>query len=274
MNEINAAGFRRNGYVVVPNLFSMDERSDCLQEIAAVFNAMAERFNLAPTRSPDMAALSPLLTSLFAENMAAYLAAAKLAQHTVALHRMGCGKSLMLALQGLGLGQPVLSTRPVLFLMADALKVPGGYHKTPPHQDWRSIQGSLDSVVVWTPFSPAGPNNYPLEILPGSHRLGLLPSLEDAFGHRVAEDLSNMPFLALDVAPGDAVIMSQLLVHRTGERGGSGVRAAASFRFNNITEPSFIARNYPNPYIYKADMRLLDESAATPESVAKVFGES
>jgi ectoine hydroxylase-related dioxygenase (phytanoyl-CoA dioxygenase family) len=214
------------------------------------------------------------MTALFRADMAAYLAAAKLAQHAVALHRLGTDPALRAALRDLGLELPVISTRPVMFLMADALKVPGGYHKTPPHQDWRSIQGSLDSVVVWVPFTEVGPGHYPLEVAPGSHRRGLLPSAEDAFGHRLADGIVDpAEFRPLSVERGDAVVFSTLLVHRTGEAGGPEARFAASFRFNNALEPSFVARNYPNPYVYRPDMTLIEPVAATPEAAARVFGD-
>jgi hypothetical protein len=58
-----------------------------------------------------------------------------------------------------GLAVPALSTRPVFHYMADQLKIEGGYHKTPIHQDWRSVQ-----------------------VICGSHRRGLLPNVDDAFG--------------------------------------------------------------------------------------------
>jgi hypothetical protein len=32
---------------------------------------------------------------------------------------------------------------------------------------------------------------------------------------------------------------------------------ALSYRFNNAAEPSYIERNYPIPYTYRADMHLL-----------------
>jgi hypothetical protein len=67
------------------------------------------------------------------------------------------------------------------------------------------------------------------------------------------------------------VVFSSLLVHRTGEVGGQEARFAASFRFNNVLEPSFVQRRYPNPYIYRPDMTLLEPVTATPDNVAAVF---
>jgi phytanoyl-CoA hydroxylase len=203
----------------------------------------------------------------------AYLAAARLAQHMVSLHRLGCDAALIEPVRALGLTAPVISTRPVIFFMADGLKIPGGYHKTPPHQDWRSIQGSLDGVVLWVPFSAVDKSNYPLEVLPGSHRLGLLPSIDDVFSNRIEKTaLPAWDFEALEVERGDIVLFSTFLVHRTGEAGGDVARFAASFRFNNAAEPTFVERGYPNPYIYRPDMTLLTPNFPEPRDLERVFG--
>lgn len=271
MSCVNSQRFREDGYAVARGLFAAEAIAEVVGEITVAFNAIAAARGV-PAAQPNMASLSRTMIALFQADMSAYLAAAKLVQHGVALHRMGCDENLMSALRAIGLTLPVISTRPVMFLVSDALKVPGGYHKTPPHQDFRSIQGSLDGVVVWAPFAPVRAGAYALEVLPGSHKRGLLPSTEDVFGHRVEEDLSGEEFIPLDVELGDAVIFSTLLVHRTGETGDDQVRAAASFRYNNVLEPSFVERAYPNPYIYAPNLKLLHEDAATPEAVKRVYG--
>ena len=272
MIPLDVEGYRRDGYLVLKGQVPITAIEACLDEIRTIFNQMALRCDVAPAAASDMASLSRTMAALFRRDMQAYLAAARLAQHMVSLHRLGCDDALIGPLRALGLDTPVISTRPVIFFMADALKVPGGYHKTPPHQDWRSIQGSLDGVVAWIPFSSADRFNYPLEVLPGSHRLGLLPSIEDAFGHRVDEAaLPGEAFTTLEVERGDMVMFSSFLVHRTGEAGGEVARCAASFRFNNVTEPTFAERGYPNPYIYRPDMTLLTPGFPDERQLGRVF---
>lgn len=264
--------YRREGYVILRDVIPGTALDACLAEFRAIFEAAAAIHGVKPAQGSTPGDLSRVMEALFRADMTAYLAAAKLVQHAVALHRMGCDPALIEAVRGLGLALPAISTRPVMFMMSDALAVPGGYHKTPPHQDWRSIQGSLDSVVAWAPFTAVGPGRFPLEVLAGSHLMGLLPSQEDVFGHRVADGvLGDATFIPLSVERGDVVVFSSLLVHRTGEDGGPEARFAASFRFNNALEPSFVERGYPNPYIYRPDMTLLTPVAATPENVAAIF---
>jgi len=206
--------------------------------------------------------------------MPSYLAAAKLTQYLPALHRLGVSEPLLAVLSNLGLAYPVISTRPVVHIISEALKVPGGYHRTPPHQDWRSVQGSLDAVVAWMPLVSAAADNAPLEVIPGSHRNGLLPSEPHAFGNRVrAAAIEGQAFQAIEAEPGDLVIFSMFLVHRTGAAQGDGVRWAVSFRYNNLDEPSFAARDYPNPYIYKPSDDLLVDGFPECADLVPIFGE-
>jgi ectoine hydroxylase-related dioxygenase (phytanoyl-CoA dioxygenase family) len=156
--------------------------------------------------------------------------------------------------------------------MADQLKIEGGYHKTPIHQDWRSVQGSLDGLSIWLPLFDVGINDYPLEVISGSHRRGLLPSVDDAFGHRVADgEVDEADFSPMFLRRGDAVFFSGFLIHRTGAQGGNNVRIALSYRYNNAAEPSFVARNYPSPYVYRPDMRLLQDDFPTVDDVRRFF---
>ena len=131
---------------------------------------------------------------------------------------------------------------PTLNVMANDLKIPDGYWKALPHQDWASTQGSLNTMVVWVPITNAPIGNFPLEVIPGSHRRGLLDGEE--IGNVREVECDEKEFEALDVEFGDVVIMSGFMVHRTGD-GGNGLRVAVSQRYENVVEPTFIARGYP-----------------------------
>jgi len=270
MPELRDA-FAADGFAIARGLIAPAALDEVRADLERIFAQQVARTGASPAAGDD--ALTGLATALFQADRAAYLAAAKLAQHAASLHRLSLGDPILDALRDLGLALPTVCTRPVLHIMADALRIEGGYHKTPPHQDWRSTQGSLDSVIVWLPFADVRRDGYPLEVIPGSHRRGLLPSVDDPFGHRVAEGVvADEEFRPLEVDKGDAVLLSTFTVHRTGARGGERVRLAGSFRFNNAAEPSFVARNYPNPYVYRPDMRLLQEGFPTPADVAAALG--
>ena len=83
--------------------------------------------------------------------------------------------------------------------------------------------------------------------------------------------LGDAAFQAIAAEPGDIVVFSMFLVHRTGAAQGDGVRWAVSFRYNNLDEPSFIERDYPNPYIYKPRDDLMIDGFPKRDDVARLF---
>ncbi len=269
------ARYQRDGFVVVPGLFPQGQRERVLAEITRTFGLRAADLGPEAPAGDGQAAFSALLAGLFARDVPAYVAAAKLTQSLVGVHQMGLSPELIGVVEALGLGLPAISTRPVIHYMADRLKILGGYQKTPPHQDWRSVQGSLDGITVWTPLFDVGLNDYPLEVVPGSHLQGLLDSTADMPNYRVRPELySEADFRPLELKAGDAVVFSGFLLHRTGETGGESVRVSLSFRFNNVAEPSFVRRGYPDRYIYRADPAIVTPDFPSAEDLAEIFPEA
>ncbi len=134
------------------------------------------------------------------------------------------------------------------------------------------MQGSLDSIVVWAPTTPAPETGHPLQVVPRSHLLGLLdtaehiqtPTVDDP---RITED----SFQSLSLQPGDVVAFSTFLVHRTGEVGDGHVRIAFSTRFNNAAEPTYVGHGYPTPYKYSYRTDLMVPGFPTPADIARIF---
>jgi ectoine hydroxylase-related dioxygenase (phytanoyl-CoA dioxygenase family) len=264
--------FNRDGYVVVPNVISGDALAAVMTECRAIFRLQMKRHGVAEA-SCDAAGFDSALARLFAASMASYLGAARLTQYLPSLHRLGVDTPLLDLMRRIGIERPVISTRPVMHIVSDALVVPDGYHRTPPHQDWRSVQGSLDAVTAWLPLVPVASGRNTLEVIPGSHRLGLLPAVPHPFGTEVeAERIDETAFVPVQASPGDVVLFSMFLVHRTGAGRGEAARWAASFRYNNLDEPSFVDRDYPNPYIYKPRDDLLFDGFPTASDLRRVFG--
>ena len=53
-----------------------------------------------------------------------------------------------------------------------------------PHQDWRSMQGSLDSLVIWIPFQMFMMGLVWLTI-PKSHKMGLVSTKSDDWFRKI-----------------------------------------------------------------------------------------
>jgi hypothetical protein len=265
--------YRRDGFTIAAGAIPAAALDAVATDIHGIFARAAQTVGLAVPNSSGHEALSRLLHSLFARDSAAYLACARQTQYLASVHRVGLSPPIAGLLDQLGIAVPTQSTRPVIHFMADGLRFEGGYHKSPAHQDWRSVQGSLDGLTLWLPLYDVGSGDFPLEVVPGSQRQGLLDSVDDAFGHRLADAAvpPDADFRALPMRRGDVAAFSGFLVHRTGTVGGDRVRIALSYRFNNAAEASYISRLYPNPYTYRGDMSLLGLTPG-PADVAPFFG--
>lgn len=162
----------------------------------------------------------------------------------------------------------------VVHIMANELKIPNGYFGLVPHQDFPSVQGSLDGVVVWLPLVDVDKDNFPLEVIPGSHKFGLAPMI--GTGTSTWEVDSNWydekQFIPVEVEVGDVVFMSMFTLHRSSTNGMDGrYRIAISTRFDNADEPTFIDRAYPTAYIRSVHREQFLEGFPDPALVAKTF---
>ena len=134
----------------------------------------------------------------------------------------------------------------------------------------RQPDGSLNAMVVWMPLVDVDEALGALEIVPGSHRWGLLPSEQDEWYRKVAE-ADRFPYQSVEVAAGDALFFSAFLLHRSGNNVTDAIRWSCHFRYNDLSEATFIARHYPHPYIYKAQQELITNNFPAPEQLQTVF---
>ena len=139
----------------------------------------------------------------------------------------------------------------VVHIQADSLKIPNGYFGLVAHQDFPSVQGSLDGFVVWIPLVDIDVNRYPLEVIPGSHKNGVLPSIENnsSSWEIKPECYNEADFIPAVCEVGDVIFMSNFTVHRSSQNGDDRLRLACSTRYDNADEETFADRCYPSAYI-------------------------
>jgi ectoine hydroxylase-related dioxygenase (phytanoyl-CoA dioxygenase family) len=256
--RVDREHFLREGYVVVRGVLDPAALEAVNEEMAALFAQQLRRLGLPVDRGHDREAFLANAARLLAVDVAAYISTARLTQMVPTAHQVMCSAPILQVVRDLGLALPVISTRLSNHIMSDLLKIPGGYHKSPPHQDWRSMQGSLDSVVLWAPTTPATERDYPLEVAPGSHLHGLMDTVDHIMTPAVSDPrITEESYQALSLQPGDVVAFSSFLVHRTGEAGDGHVRIAFSTRYNNAAEPTYVAHGYPTPYKYSYQTDLI-----------------
>lgn len=191
-----------------------------------------------------------------------YISFLSAATKSVMLQELFLEKRILDTLSKIGMHSLLLSGQPVLHVMSPNLRIVDGYYGTAPHQDWPSIQGSLDMVTVWIALTDVSKYNFPLEIMPGSHLGGLR---EGVVNGSVLEIPDVGVFTGLECKAGDVVVMSGFLVHRTGK--GTGFRIAVSQRFENAAEPTFIERGYPC-----AQKRIVERGVKWKPTVEQIRG--
>ena len=216
----------KEGYILAKGEMETDRLLKVWMDFHFLVVKQLKRFEILPT-----ADMKRNLELLLEEDKNVYIATLTLAS------RLKSVLNLFSGFYNLG----IYSTfSPVFHVMANSLKIPDGYWGTVAHQDWSSTQGSLDTTTVWIPITDTI-DNFPLEIIPNSHKKWFL---EGKANGSVLEVECDGEFEPIDAQFGDTVKLSSFLVHRTGP-GGSGLRVAVSQRFENVNEDTFIKRGYP-----------------------------
>lgn len=221
-----AAALRQQGYAVVPSL--LDER--LLDDLAA---GLVSLLHPPGAGSPlkRLRAWSPRPEEQQTLRAAGY--------RIPALHRITRHPALAVLMAEL-LGAPVWA-QPRRFLR---LVAPGsGPYATEPHQDYRYVQGALDTLTVWIPLHPVRADESCLRVVPGSHRTGLWP-ITDAVGgtlpHPVGITADDSRWQPLPVNAGDVVIFHSLTLHSTVPPAGTLARLSLDVRYQRADEPMAI----------------------------------
>lgn len=263
--------FKRDGYALIPGFFR--EESDIratLRQVKDVFRSVIIHEGLATSDYLSDIELEQSMKLLFLNNLEKFIGCGKTSQNVLDLFRLGLMPQVVQFLKKLGLKSPAFSTRPVLFFNHPDLAKREVYYKTPPHQDWRSIQGSLNSVVMWVPLCNISGDMGPLEVIPGSHLRGLQATkVKDNFG--LCENVSEDEFVSVQTSPGDALFFSTFLIHRSGENTSEKIRWSCHFRYNDLTEATYLSRGHPSPYRYFPEEKLITPGFPTQFQIEEIF---
>lgn len=132
------------------------------------------------------------------------------------------------------------------------------------HQDYRYVQGAVNTLTLWIPLGACDTANGTLILFPETHKQGLLPVTERAgnsFAFDVSRDGLPNPVYA-EVQEGDAVIFHSLTVHGASENRSDRVRLSMDVRVQRADDPlcsSALLAPYPisegqdNPGIWSKD---------------------
>jgi phytanoyl-CoA hydroxylase len=262
--------FEGQGFVHLNGFFSRQDVERVRIDAKWVFLNQMVNCGFVTHADVDEGEFERAMTRYFSEDPEGFINCGKTCQHLISLHRLSLCEELMNQLIAFGVKRPNICTRPVLYFNSRHLAKSEVYYKSPPHQDWRSMQGSLNAMVVWVPLADVPRELGTLEIIPGSHIWGLQDSREDEWYRRI-EGLRDEQYNSVEVSAGDVLFFSAFLVHRSGNNVTDSIRWSCHFRYNDLEEPTFISRKYPNPYIYKPQQELVTKDFPSIEELQKMF---
>ena len=256
MSKPERLAYEQAGYYIAKGLIPLGRVHDCMSDLNAVFISQLRARAIA-----DPGGLFERAQALFGADLAQYkkvLASLWRLQSVGNLFAEPCMTAFLREVFGFGTifmpgGQSV-------HVQSHELKIPNGYFGLAPHQDWPSVQGSLDGMVAWIPLCQVEAGSFPLEIVPGSHRRGLRAPHDGNTGDKwVIDEYTDSDFVPISAAPGDVVFFSNFTIHRSGLAGPARhIRIACSSRYDNGNETSFIERAYPTAYTRGVHRPLMD----------------
>jgi ectoine hydroxylase-related dioxygenase (phytanoyl-CoA dioxygenase family) len=237
---------KEEGYVILRDFFDKEKINTLLWRAKSIFEIQFHRFGYEGDFESKM-------KRLYKEQFDVFTNCGKLIQQgLIELYSISTNQKLLNKLTTLGLSFPNLCTRPVLFFNHPELAKDEVYYKTPLHQDWPSMQSSLDSLVVWIPLIDVNAENGSIFIYPKTHKLGnICDTVQGGFAAITEYDLSEYEEIQPELKVGDIAIFSTFLVHKSGDITNDQIRWSCHFRYTNMLDKDFIDRGYPHPYIYK-----------------------
>lgn len=272
LNEIKNQ-YQKDGYIRLNKLLDRDTINQIRDAAKQTFDIQMQHHHISDGNFDNEVDFEQKLFQLFNTQYDAFLGAAKASQHILPLQKLGLDDRLINAVHDVGVENPIVCVKPIIYFNSPHLAKIEGHYKTPAHQDWRSMQGSLDSVIVWVALCDIDISLGALEIIPGSHLWGLQDTVEDSW-YRTLESgcYKESDFVPVEVKAGDALVFSSFLVHRSGNNVTNHIRWSVHCRYNNLNEATFIERGFPHPYVvYRPNQDLLTPDFPSKNQLESTF---
>lgn len=234
--------YNQDGFCLVKSVVPSDYTDSYKKDFRKIFLQQLDFLGLNYDKNCDIFEIMQILHS---KDLKRYLATMTLSSKLFSLYQIISHKNIVNIIEDLGVNIPTWQTRPVIHCMANELKIPNGYHGVGVHQDWPTLQSSLNNITIWTPFTKVSKDNFPLDIIPRTHTKGLLDGAQSEHYFEIDQRHYNVEdFVPIECDVGDVIFMSNFAIHRS-QTNGSGFRLSVSTRYEDAGEKTFVTRNYP-----------------------------
>jgi hypothetical protein len=264
--------FNEEGFVLLRNFLDKEVVNNIYTEARKIFAVQIKRVTGKSVDIDDRDAFENAMFEFFEKDFSGFVSTGKTVQHSFSLHRLGVDPQIAGILNEIGVTNPSIGARPAMQFNSRFLSKDGSKHwKLDAHQDWRTGQGSLDSTVIWFPMVDAGVDIGALQVIPGSHKIGLLESSTSGYQGGITANLNESEFIQTEFKVGDILVFSAFLIHQSGNNITNNIRWSVQLRYNNLDEPTFIERGYPMAYIYQPEKELVTPQFPTVSQLQEVF---
>src|SRR3990167_9045887 len=267
-----AEQYKNNGYYIAHHILPSKALKNTLYEMDIILVQQLNYLGCAEQATDSQKIIHHHMRELYEKNQFVYVQALKLWAKLFSLQALIMNENIVSITNKLGITLPVFQTTPVLHIMANDLKITGGYHGVGVHQDWPALQSGLDTITVWFPFMDVDINNFPVELIPGSHTYVLYPGKTAEHIYEVDPKFyEEKNFVPMEVKLGDVLFMSNFTLHRSGLHGDQRLRIACSSRYENASEKTFIEHAYPSAQKRVIQRELLQPDFPQKKHLEEIF---
>jgi len=240
--------FRDDGFVVRRGLFSDDAYRAVRRDLAERLALLEAHHGLEPGPVEDgVPGLSARLLRLERQSPGAQGVLYDAMSGAPALHRFATDERLLATVRAL-LSPTVALHHRFIVLMS----LPGDtWHLPVWHQDWFYNRGPASTLTVWAPLARVDADNGALLLAPGVWRDGAIEHAEHDHGVRTKwvslppDVVSDFPrTVSADLDVGDVLILNSLVPHSARVNRSPHVRFVINLRFQDLTDPEFIAAGW------------------------------
>lgn len=225
------------GYEIIKNVFPKNDLLNLQMNMRHVF----ANFNVGYDDKS--------LFEFFQRDEEAFVNCAKLCHQIPEIWKIAGNENIISILKNRGVKFPVVNIKPVVLFSSKQLASHEFYWKSKPHQDYWGMRGSENSLVLWIPIFDIKERHGFLEVVPYSHKRGLLSHKKFGPGAEIKENI-NDPFVSVRMEIGDILVFSSMLIHKSGENASNDIRWTLSLRYDDAAALDYIQRKYACPYKY------------------------
>lgn len=231
-----------DGYLFLPSLIPNDEVEPVRREVSL---ALASEGWLAPGSDPIDGRPAPIIRH---EGEPHFWGGYCAVQRLESFHRLAHHRSVLEVMEAILGGEVLVHPRKI----ARATFPGDAEYTTPPHQDFRTIQGTADVLTAWVPLLDCPRELGGLRVLATGPAADLLPvtPAKGAGGMTTGVPNEHPAWRGGDYRQGDVLVFHSLTIHGGLPNRSDRLRLSVDFRYQRADEPitplSLLPHHHPD----------------------------